>query len=174
MVTTLQIKPAPLLQPYINCYALRCFNTNGYAMPRPMYAVEESYLTFFLKEKYCYHVDACLKRHDNVTNSLCSLFTQTQGCTWYNGEYAILCVQFAANGVVAIFGIPQYILINTFLSSEDILGKDNSLLTEQLAELNNNLEAMGKLLDAYFIKKLLSQKHTPYTHIIAHLANIIF
>ncbi len=174
MVSTFQIKPAPVLQPFINNYALRCFNTNGLAMPRPMYAVQESYLTFFLKEKYCSYVDASFKKQDNVTNCLCNLLTQTQGCTWYNGDYAILCVQFAANGISAIFGIPQQILVNSILSAEDIIGKDNQLITEQLAEMNNNLNLMGKLLDKYFIKKLLVQKHTPYTNIIAHVANVIF
>lgn len=174
MVSTFQIKAAPVLQPYINCYALRCFNTNGIAMPRPMYAVEESYLTFFLKEKHFFYVNNSFKRQEIGTNSLTNLFTQTQGCTWYNGDYSILCVQFAANGISAIFGIPQRILTNSILAAEDILGKDNQLITEQLCEMNNNIEVMGKLLDDYFIKKLLLQKHTPHTNTIAHIANIIF
>ena len=174
MVSTFEIKPAPVLRSYINCYALRCFNTNGLALPRPMYAVEESYLTFFLKEKNFWHVDAFFKRREIATNSLCSLFTQTQGCTWYNGDYSILCVQFAANGISAIFGIPQRILTNSILPAGDLLGKHNQFITEQLSEMNNNIEAMGKLLNDYFTKRLLMQKHEYYTNMIAHIANIIF
>lgn len=174
MVSTFQTKPAPILQPYINCYALRCFNTGHVAMPRPMYAVQESYLTFFLKEKYCTYVDAFLKRHDNATNTLCNLSTETQGCTWYTGDFSILCVQFAANGVSAIFGVPQRILINSFIPAEDILGKDNELITEQLSEMDNNIEAMRSLLDSYFVKKLLLQNHHYYTNTVARIANVIF
>ena len=53
MVSTYQIKPALILQPFISCYSLRIFNTGEKVMPQPLHAIYEYFLTFFLKYKFC-------------------------------------------------------------------------------------------------------------------------
>ena len=83
MVSTIQIKPAPLLQPYISCYALRTFNTGESTILKPMHAVHEYYMTFFLKERFCGFMDNSGKWQSKKSNSLCTLFTQNQGFTSY-------------------------------------------------------------------------------------------
>ena len=172
MVTTLQIKPSELLQPYISCYAMRVFNTGDVAMPRPMYATQESYLSFFLRERLCTITDDEGEKLRIASNSICNLFTHSQGIAWWKGDYKVLCVQFAANGLSAIFGIPQGILIDKILSAEDILGKDNELLTEQLAYCNDIFQ-MGIILNKYFEGKLAAHKSHYYTGTIAIVANTI-
>ncbi len=173
MVRTTQIKPALLLQPFIHCYSLREFNTGETAMPMPLHAMNEIYMTFFLKDKYCNVVDTSGKEL-LMSSALCSLFTSSQGCAYYKGNFTLLSVQFKSNGFFAIFGIPQRVLINTILPLEDIIGKDTELLiTEQLQSSHSAFE-MGNHLDSYFIKMLFSQKHKHYTRVIANTSTSIF
>src|ERR1700709_1892766 len=112
MVSTIQIKPAPVLQPFVSCYALRVFNTGDAELPRPLHAVQEFYMTFFLKDKFCEIRDNSGRSQGRSSNALCTLFTQSQGCTYWKGDYIVFCVQLKSNGLSAIFGIPQKILIN--------------------------------------------------------------
>lgn len=173
MVHTTQIKPSPLLQPFIHCYALRKFNTGQITMPQPMHAMNECYMTFFLKDKYNIVKDESEKVQYRMSSALCSLFTASQGCAYFKGDYSLLSVQFKSNGFFAIFGIPQRILINSILPVEDILGKDTPLITEQL-ESSNDISEMSRYLNAYFVKKLFSQKHKHYTNVIARISHSIF
>ena len=174
MVTTFQIKPAPLLQSFIHCYALREFNTGSVAMPMPMHAMNECYMTFFLKDKYTTVVDETGKEARRMSSALCSLFTESQGCTYYKGDFRLLSVQFKSNGFFAVFGIPQRILVNSLIPLEDILGKsDYDLLIEPLAS-SNEIKEMGSCMDAYFTQRLFAQKHKHYTGVIAGTSNSIF
>ena len=106
MVSTIQIKPAPVLQPFVDCYSLRKFNTGEMVMPQPMHAVHEYYLTFLLKEKFCDFKDNSGKVH-RKSNSLVTLLTESLGCVYYKGDFVAFCAQFKSNGLFAIFGIPQ-------------------------------------------------------------------
>ena len=173
MVSTIQIKPAPILQPFISCYSLRRFNTAELVMPRPMHAVHEYYMTFFLENKFCDLTDNAGNFQRKASNSLCTLFTEPQGCTYYKGNYSIFCVQFKSNGIFAIFGIPQKILINAIFPLEDILGdKNNLLLTEQFQSSSDIFE-MATYMNAFLVKMYLGQKHKVYTSIIANIANLL-
>ena len=172
MVSTTQIKPSPVLQPFISCYALREFNTGVTSMVQPMHAVQEYYMTFFLKEKSCKVISESGYVKDGFSNSLTTLFTEPNGYSCWKGSYALMCVQFKANGFFAVFGVPQHELINNIFALEGLLGNDSNMITEQLAECKG-MYAMGNCLDHYFIKKLLHQKHNHYTNTIAHISNII-
>jgi AraC-like DNA-binding protein len=170
MVSTIQIKPAPILQPFVSCYSLRQFDTGESVMPQPMHAVHESNMTFFLKGKFCEVRDNSDKFQGRVSNSLCTLFTEPQGCVYYKGNYVLFCVQFKSNGIFAIFGKR---LINAILPLVDILGdRNNRLLTEQFQSSADIVE-MATCMNAYLIKMLLCQKHKIYTSIIAHISDIV-
>lgn len=172
MVITTQIKPAAILKPFVNCYSLRVFDTGDTTMPQPMHAVQECYMTFFLKDKFCDTINDSGKVQNKISNNLCSLFTQSQGCNYWKGDYMLFCVQFTSNGLSAVFGIPQKNLINTILSLNDLLGNDNELLTEQLASCTDIFE-MGQLMNSYLTKKLLLQNHKTYISTIAGVSKII-
>ena len=174
MVTTFQIKPAPLLQPFIHCYALREFNTGKNAMPQPMHAMNECYMTFFLKDQYNRVVDKTGKVERKMSSALVSLFTESQGCAYYAGDFSLLSVQFKSNGFFAVFGVPQRILINSFIPLEDILGKNDYSLIKEKLQSSNRIAEMGNHLDAYFTQRLFAQKHKHYTGVIAGTSNSIF
>lgn len=173
MVSTIQIKPAPILQPFVSCYSLRQFDTGESVMPHPMHAVHEYYMTFFLKERFCEVRDNSGNFQSKASNSLCTLLTEPQGCTYYKGNYVIFCVQFKSNGIFAIFGIPQKILINAILPAEDILGDGNNLLLTEQFQSSADIFEMATYMNAYLIKMLLGQKHKIYTGVIANISDIV-
>ena len=172
MVSTTEIKPALILQPFISCYALREFNTGELVMPKPMHAVHEYYMTFFLKDKFCDLRDDSGRLQRRLSSTLITFFTESHGCTYFKGNYTLFHVQIKSNGLFAIFGIPQKILMDDILPIDDILGNDGRLIREQL-ESSKDVNEMGVYMNTYFIKKLLHQKHTYYTTAMASISNII-
>ncbi len=172
MVFTLQIKPAAVLQPFISCYALRVFNTGGIALPRPMHAVHEYYMTFFLKDQFCDIVNAEGNRTRKCSNSLTTIFTKNNGCGYWQGDYKVFCVQFKSNGLFAIFGIPQRLMMDAIYPLEDLLADDSKLLTEKFAGCAD-VHQMSDIMNSYLIKKLLSQKHKSHTITMAMVSNEI-
>ena len=172
MVSTTEIKPAPILRPFISCYALREFNTGELVMPKPMHAVHEYYMTFFLKDKFCDLRDDSGTLQQRLSSTLITFFTESHGCTYFKGNYTLFHVQIKSNGLFAIFGIPQKILMDDILPIDDILGNDSKLVKEQL-ESSKDINEMGTYMNTYFIKKLLQQKHTYYTITIASISDII-
>lgn len=172
MVTTIKIKPVPILEPFVNCYALRVFNTGNLVLPQLLHSIHECYLTFFLKDQFC-TVEDTSKRISRYSTSLVSFITQPSGCVYYKGNFSLFSVQLKVNGVFAIFGIPQKLLTNTIISADCVLGNDSSLLTEQLESCKTIFE-MSRYMNIYLAKKLLQQKHNYYTNTLASVSNIIF
>ncbi len=172
MVSTFQIKPCTLLQPFISCYALRIFDSE-IGFPQPMYAQPEYYMTFFLqKDKSCAVINNSGNFQRNVSNALSTIYTQSQGCLYFKGSYNLFSVLFKANGLFAIFGIPQKLLINDMIPVDNILGNDTCILTEQI-EACKDIHDMGSYLNVYLTRKLLCQKHSYHTNIIALTSNDI-
>lgn len=156
-VTTLQIKPAIPLHPFVTCYALRSFDTGQIPLLKPMFAVHESYMTFFLEGQGCKICNIDGVPYSTVFDALASLITESQGGTIYQGKFKIFSVQFKCNGVSAIFGIPQRVLVNTILPLSDVLGPDARRLSDQLKK-QPDLDRMGDLMNAYLITRLMDHK----------------
>jgi AraC-like DNA-binding protein len=171
MVSTIQIKPAIQLQPFVSCYTLRKFNTTDETMPRPLHAVHECYLTFFLKDKF-FNVENEVTKDLRFSSNVCTLFTASIGCAYFKGNFVLFCTQFKANGFSAVFGIPQKILLNAIHPVEDLLGNDVRLLTEQF-ESSENISEMGMYMNTYLAKKLSQQNHKNHTIRIASISDII-
>ena len=171
MVSTIQIKPAIQLQPFVSCYTLRKFNTADETMPRPLHAVHECYLTFFLKDKF-FNVENEVTKELRFSSNVCTLFTESMGCAYFKGNFVLFCTQFKANGFSAVFGIPQKLIINAIHPVDDLLGNDSGLLTEQF-ESSKNIAEMGDYMNAYLTKKLSEQHHKNYTNSIANVVDII-
>jgi AraC-like DNA-binding protein len=171
MVSTIEIKPAAILQPFVSCYALRKFNTENFSMPRPMHAVHEYVMSFFLKDKFCdiENAEGITAKH---SNSLTTPFTKSNGCGYWKGDYKMLCIHFKSNGIFAIFGIPQRLLLDTILSLDSFLGMDNAILTEQFAACKD-IQQMGNIMNEYLTRKMLLQKHKAYTIPMARLSGEI-
>lgn len=172
MVTTIQIKPAIPLQPFVSCYALRSFDTDDRGILKPMYAVHESYMTFFLRGEYCHLTDIEGTRNSQISHAMVNLFTESQGGTFYKGNFVLFSVQFRCNGVSAIFGIPQKMLVNHIMSMADLLPGESNLLAEQLAE-DIRIDKVAAVMNAYLLKKLLGHKLKTHTDNICAASEVI-
>ena len=172
MVSTIQIKPAIPLQPFVSCYALRCFDSSAQGLLKPMFAVHESYMTFFLQGESCELTDIRGTRNSRISHSLVNLFTESQGGTYYKGNFSLFSVQFRCNGISAIFGIPQKMLVNHIISMADILPTESNLLAEQLAE-DIRIEKLAAVMNAYLLKKLLARKLKTHTDHICAASDVI-
>lgn len=126
-------------------------------------------MSFFLKDQLCEWVSEN-GIINNCSNSLTTLFTRSNGCTYWKGDYRLLCVQYKSNGLFALFGIPQFELLNTVLPLESFLGKDSEALTEQFIGCEN-IHQMGDIMNRYLTKKLLLRKQKMHTVTIAMLTN---
>jgi AraC-like DNA-binding protein len=171
-VSTIDIYPEPALQPFVRCYTLRTFNTGEEVMPRPLYALDEFYFTFFLKDKFCYMLDEQNNITQKWSSCIYSLFNEPSETAYFKGDFIMFCVRFKPNGFFSVFGIPQKLLTNALLPIHDVLGNDASLLIEQL-ESSKDIYEMGRYMNSYLSKKLQHQKHTNYTSTIASISNII-
>ncbi len=171
MVLATEIKPASILLPFVRCYALRVFNTGDAVLHKPLHALNECYMTFFLKDRYCYSIEEDGK-NKKVSDNIYFLTAQPKGYGYFKGDFILFNVEFKANGFFAVFGIPQKILLNAILRAEDIFGNDYPEMREQL-ESSLNISEMGMYMDRYLVKSLLAQKRKHYTGVIANVTNNI-
>lgn len=141
-------------------------------MPRPMHGVHQYYMSFFLKDQFCDIQSADGRVTTRHSNSLTTPFTKSNGCGYWKGDYKVFCVELKSNGLFAIFGIPQRLMMDAIYRLEDLLGNDNHLLAEQFAGCAD-VHQMADIMNSYLIKKLLSQKHKPYTISMAAVSDEI-
>ena len=160
------------MQPFVSCYALRIFNTGKFNLQQPMLAVNEFYMTFFLKDRFCTCTNAAGVFQEIRSNTLVNLLTHYNGCVRWNGDYALFCVQFKANGIAAIFGFQQRALINVNLPLDNILGNENEFLTEQFSSCAGVSE-MAFNMSMYLTSRLQQQKQKAHTATIALISDII-
>ena len=172
MVSTVQVKPAIPLQPFVSCYALRSFNTDDRGLLKPMFAVHESYITFFLQGESCELTDIDGTRNSRVSHTLVNLLTESKGGTYYKGNFVLFSAQFRSNGISSIFGIPQKMLVNHICSLADILPGESNLLAEQLAE-DIRIEKVAAIMNEYLLKKLLGRKLKTHTQSICAASELI-
>lgn len=172
MVSTIQIKPAVPLQPFVSCYALRSFDTDDAGILKPMFAVHESYMTFFLRGKSCVLTDIHGTKTSRISHALVNLLTESQGGTYYKGSFVLFSIQFRCNGISSIFGIPQKMLVNHIIRLEDILPGESNLLAEQLAA-DIRIDKIAAVMNKYLLRKLLSQKKKTHTDSICAASEVI-
>lgn len=158
MVTTVELKPTPALQPYVRCFALREFDTMGADMVKPIHAMHEFYISFFLKGT------VLARFKDYKTTAFCQndswvlgLQTKYIGNLIFNGKYSIFTVQFKPNGFYKVFGLPMYSFTDQIHNSEDVFGKNIHLLHEQLHQ-SKNIQQMALCAENFLLSFLAKSK----------------
>lgn len=160
------------MQPFVSCYSLRSFNSGPAGLFKPMFAVHESYMTFFVKGNGCEWKSISGIKDTKLSHTLVNVCTASQGGTYYTGDFVILSVQFKGNGISSIFDIPQRVLVNSILSLDDILGNESNLLAEQLAS-QPDMKGMSDVMNWYLLKKLFRHKLKPNTDAVCAASDII-
>ncbi len=172
MVSTRQIKPAPILQPFVSCYALKTFDTGQTELRKYMHAVQESYMTLFLKDKFCEVRSDSDELLGSTSSTIVALLTESKGYSCFKGNFELFCVQFRCNGLFAIFGISQKALVDKIIPVETILGNEINLIIGELASSKDMIEMAGHM-DAYLTKSMLKHKHKLHTKTIASISELI-
>lgn len=166
MVSTIEIIPSPVLQPYVRCFSFREFDTMGQQLVKPLYAHHEFYITFHLdnpplrlEEQAGKNVPLVTSSVDKYVIGLQSYFT---GNLSFSGHIRFFSIQFWPTGFYGIFNKPLTSFTNMVFDASDIFNYDFSRLLQQLQEagdVNKMVEYAEKLLLAYLSKSKISDPY---------------
>lgn len=164
MIVTLEFLPHPELRPYVRCYGYREFDTRDAEMIKPILAINEVYMTFFMDDS-----DTLLARF-SPSDSLIPLTqfrkdhvlgiqTRFKGVFLFRGKYRIFSIQYRPNGFYRIFGIPSRDLTDEMQSSDLIFG--NRMNLNQLSDTLNESPSMENMTLAadFFLLKCLNKSN---------------
>ncbi|MBD0295622.1 MAG: AraC family transcriptional regulator [Flavisolibacter sp.] len=164
MVNTTEITPSPPLQPFVQHFAYREFDTLGVDLCRPLPAMHEFLITFNLgmqpveyktpaggeKERS----KACAINADTVVSGINDHFT---GIIRFKGHYRLFSIHFRPNGFYRIFGMPAALFTNQIEEGWCIFNKDINTLQQQLQE-SVNVQAMVRHSEHYLVSRLMKSK----------------
>jgi len=168
-MTIVEHLPALPLRNFIRCYSLRELDTEGIDVPRPIHAIDQSFMTFWLNKTplfshtpLLYETNEAIQRVNLNERPLLGIQTSFKGHLNFNGKYRFFCVEFIANGFFCIFNIPMCHLSDRLLHCDDVVGRDVQFSQEQLEE-SNNMQDMTNATDQYFLAAL--RKNIPKNNI---------
>lgn len=157
MMTTQEYLPASPLRNFIRCYSLRVLDTEGADVPRPIHAIDESFMTFWLNKTplfshtpSLYNTKEAIQRVNLQEQPLLGIQSSFKGFLNFNGLYRFFCVEFIANGFYCIFHIPMCHLSDRLLHCDEVIGKEIHFLQEQLEEAGD-IQEMAHVADQYFL-----------------------
>jgi AraC-like DNA-binding protein len=158
MITTTELKPSIAFEPYIRCYGLREFDTDGAELIKPIHAMHEFYMSFFLKgSTFLSFKEIKTITFSENTSWVLGLQTKSNGNLVFNGSYSVFTIQFKPNGFYKLFGLPMNSFTDQKHNSEDIFGTSIHLLKEQLNESKNLLQ-MGMHTEKFLLSFLIKRK----------------
>lgn len=174
MITTTEIPPAPVLAPFVRCYAFREFDTKGANLLKPWHASHEISLFFFFK---AFPVQLTDPKTGNILKkgSYCDIVgigTQYNGDMIFNGCYAFFEIAFKAGGFNKIFNVYGSEFVNQIVCGEDIFSDEIKILYEQLYSAENTGK-MAVLTNAFLLSYLNRQKQVDSKDIIMKISNLI-
>lgn len=164
MITTTEIQPALELVPFIRCYSLRRFNTQGHNLVKSWNALHEISMVFFFKDVPVNLVDP--QTHQIINNGhnsgVMGAATQYNGEMTFNGAYEFFEIIFKPNGFYKIFGIPHSKILNHIIDGEQILSNRIPVLYEQLCHCKE-LNEMAVVANN-FLLPFLKKQNSFYTN----------
>lgn len=161
MVTTCVTLPAYPLQSFIKRYSFREIDTEGEALVKPLFASDESVLTFSISSTpVLYHTGNQLHRIDLRDRHLFGLQTAYNGYQVFNGVYTMLCVEFTSNGFFSLFKMPMSHIRNNLWCFDDVIGEQLQYMNELLHDKKDYRE-MASAVDRFFLKALQKEKALP-------------
>lgn len=163
MISTLEVAPSPMLQPYVKSFSLREFDTSENEMKMPLHAIHEIYLSFFLNEKLpVMHNLPSISDEANIFG----LHTFCRGVAQiFKGHFRMFCILFKPNGFVRLFNTSPSEFTDKIISGSDLFSTPINRLQMQLQESKKFTQMVGyteQFLLAYLSK---SKTKDPYNRI---------
>ena len=174
MITTSEIKPPPLLSPYIRSYVYREFNTHGCDVTKPKHAIHEIAMHFFfegLPVKLTDPVSGAILK-TGKRSGISGLSSQFVGEMTFNGFYSFFEIVFMPHGFQSLFGIPASEVLNKIAWSEELFDNSVEILHERLCYCIN-IEQMATVTNAYLLNRLQKQKQEHEWQRITHIVHTI-
>lgn len=163
-INTHCILPHPILQPYVRCFAVRRFDTEGHEIPKPMIANHEMTMAFFFQSRLFNFkaidknaIPYVVKKNRFTESCFAGAQTFTKGSAIFKGSITLLNIHFKPVGFFHIFNICPKELVDKLGDIEDILSNEFICLQEQMHEAATCGESLT-LLENFLIQKILSQK----------------
>lgn len=169
MMTVLEYLPALPLRDFIRCYSLRELDTEGADVPRPIHAIDQSFMTFWLNKTplfshtpLLYNTKEAIQRVNLNERPLLGIQSSFKGYLNFNGKYRFFSVEFIANGFFCIFNVPMCHLSDRLMHCDDVVGAGVHFLQEQLEEASH-VHEMVFAADQYFLAAL--RKNVPRNNV---------
>lgn len=176
MVLTSEIPPHPALHDLVRCYGYRTFDTLGCEMLKPIHAMHEFFMTFWLdggSTPLVYLSEDCnINGRDGGNIQVLGLQTKYRGMISFNGNHRLFSIQFRPAGFFRVFGIPLELCTHQMLSSEDLLGSEAKNLICQLNEAPN-LTEMVERTDRFLLYYLRKSKAKDPYNAITQISNAL-
>lgn len=163
MISTLEVAPSPMLQPYIKSFSLREFDTSEQELIVPLHAIHELYMSFYLNEKLPQLSEAADSVYEKF---LYGLHTFPRGIVHYTKEqFKVFCIIFKPNGFVQLFNISPSEFTDRMISGSDLFSANINRLQTQLQESRKFAQMVG--YTEKFLLDYLSQSKAkdPYNRI---------
>ena len=177
MPKMISIAPSAGLSPFIKSYELLEFDTATSVLLKPWYAIPETYLIFFLKEKPVELIDeatgCCIKGTYKVW--IQGLSTHYKGLMKFKGNYSIFLIQFIPNGFNRLFNLPAQEFTNNLLEADTLLGKRMEVLLERLKNAKTLLEmahSANVFLETYSAQRKNIYYQSGITCIVNHILQV--
>jgi AraC-like DNA-binding protein len=144
------ISPHSSLASFVDNYIL-CTSENSIVTFNGSWpASNETSLVFYLSDRPQNHItEQTGSMLANKSNCVIGLLTRHNGIVHFTGRYHTFMIQFKANGLNKIFGMPMHEFTDKIFTTEDVFGKQTNDLHEHL------LNATGIQQMAYFADKFL-------------------
>lgn len=169
MVQTTEIRPSVHLQPYIQRYAYREFDTGTSELIRPLPALCEFLLNFNLGNSSTIHIKPSampggpMNAQDiSRTSSIISgINNHYNGILVFKGRFRIFSIQFSPKGFFGIFNIPAQSFTNQTIESDAVFPKSFAVLNQQLLEAIS-VQEMVQYSEQFLTASLLRNKKSQY------------
>jgi AraC-like DNA-binding protein len=173
MIITAEIAPLKILAPFVRCYSLREFDTNGVALTKPFHAPHEMSMLFFFKAKPVQLVDPRTQKvvREGGYAGIMGLGTQYNGEMTFNGRYSIFEIVFRSCGL-QIFNFPSSEIINLIVDLDVICDSSIKTFYDKLCEATG-LQAMANIANNFLLQNLKKQKNLDGSNSITWISNSI-
>lgn len=153
------IAPCTSLASFVKCYQFLEFNTDQKELIKPLHALPESYLLFFLRDKPLGLVSENEKPLWNVFSDIWiqGISTHFNGLMKFRGEYKIFLVQFLPTGLQRLFGLPLNEITDHLVDADGFWGRKCLDLQNRLHD-SEKPEEMTILVDN-FLRNFLTLRN---------------
>jgi len=169
MITNFLIAPHPALVQFVDSYWFATSGNDRVTIEGTWPASNETSLVFYLSDKPDEKLNGSPRQPD-TNNWLVGILTRSNGNVSFHGNYKTFVIQFKANGFSKIFGQPVSEFTNRIYSTDEVFGKNASLLNEQLLNAKSVVQ-MAKFADQFLLYYVSKQKAILVNDGITTIAN---